>query len=128
MQMRVVPTISNVKGTDLFFAGQPFDLKVTYLPRGYDPAEAIANPTSLAVWMYENQGEQRFGDDNRLFVVLLDKDAPEKSWELKRNFDLLFERIVEFFDGEEVTEQDEMEFHFQGHAYRALSKVLMIVK
>lgn len=74
---KVVPTIKNIKGIDIFFAGQPFDLKVTYLPRDYSPVCAIENPKKLAIWMNENQGAQRFGADNRLFVVLLDKENPE---------------------------------------------------
>ncbi len=53
--------------------------------------------------MYENQGAQRFGSDNRIFVILLDKNKPEKSWELKRDFDLVFKRIDQFFDVESVT-------------------------
>jgi len=44
----------------------------------------------LVVWLYENQGAQRFGADNRLFVVLLDKKDIERSWELKRDFELVF--------------------------------------
>jgi len=76
---KVIPTIKNIKGIDIFFDGQPFDLKVTYLPRDYDPIYAVENPKELAIWMYENQGAQRFGADNRFFVILLDKENPESS-------------------------------------------------
>jgi len=123
---RVIPTIKNVKGVDLFFDGQPFDLKVTYIPRGYDPNDVISNPSNLIVWMYENQGAQRFGADNRLFVVLLDKKNPEKSWELKRNFELVFEKIDEFFDKENVSKNDEIVFSFGKNTYTAVSKMLLI--
>lgn len=125
---KVVPTIKNIKGIDIFFDGQPFDLKVTYLPREYDPQEAMRDPMHLAVWMYENQGEQRFGNDNRLFVVLLDKNNPERSWELKRNFDLVFQKIDEFFDKETVSEKDEIVFTYRRKTYTAVTKVLMIAK
>lgn len=125
---RVVPTIKNIKGIDVFFDGQPFDLKITPLPRNYDPDIAIQEPSSLAVWMYENQGAQRFGNDNRLFVVLLDKDSPEKSWELKRNFELIFQRIDDFFSKEKVSNKDEIGFSFSGRTYTAISKVLIITK
>lgn len=124
----VVPTIKHVKGVDLFFYGQPFDLKVTYLPRHYDPAEAIKSPTDIAVWMYENQGEQRFGADNRLFVVLFDSKNPEKSWELKRDFDLVFDRIDKFFDKEIITNSDEIVFSFKRQSYTAVTKVLIVTK
>jgi hypothetical protein len=90
-----------------FFDNQPFDLKVTYLPRDYDAIKAVRDPSKLAVWMYEHQGEERFGSDNRLFVVLLDQKNPEMSWELKRNFDLVFKNIDYFFDRQTVSSEDD---------------------
>jgi hypothetical protein len=125
---KVIPTIKNIKGIDIFFDGQPFDLKVTYLPREYNPVEAIKNPTNLAIWMYENQGAQRFGADNRLFVILLDKDNPERSWELKRDFNLVFQEIDNFFDRETVSKNDEIVFTFGRKTYTAVTKVLIITK
>ncbi len=125
---KVIPTLKNIKGIDIFFDGQPFDLKVTYLPRGYSPTAAIAEPEKLAVWLYENQGAQRFGADNRLFVVLLDKDSPERSWELKRDFALVFGRIDRFFDKETVSKRDEIIFTFGRKTYTAVTKVLLITK
>ncbi len=83
---KVIPTLKNIKGIDIFVDGQPFDLKTTYLPRDYDIQDVIKNPKNLAIWMYENQGAQRFGSDNRLFAILLDTKNPEESWKLKRNF------------------------------------------
>jgi len=126
--LKVIPTIKNVKGIDIFFDGQPFDLKVTYLPRGYSSNDAMSNPSDLAIWMYENQGAQRFGADNRLFVVLLDVDNPERSWELKRNFNLVFQKIDNFFNEEEVSNRDEVVFTFKRRTYTAIAKVLIITK
>ena len=125
---KVIPTIKNIKGIDIFFDGQPFDLKVTYLPRQYNPTDAIRNPSDLVIWMYENQGAQRFGADNRLFVVLLDKDNPERSWELKRDFALVFQKIDDFFSKEIVSKNDEIVFTFGRKTYTAVSKVLIITK
>jgi len=125
---KIIPTIKNIKGIDIFFDGQPFDLKVTYLSRGYNPTDAIKNPSDLAIWMYENQGPQRFGADNRLFVILLDKDNPERSWELKRDFTLVFQKIDNFFDRETVSKEDEIVFTFRRSTYTAVTKVLIITK
>ncbi len=125
---KVIPTIKNIKGIDIFFDGQPFDLKVTYLPREYNPVDAIKNPSELAIWLYENQGAQRFGSDNRLFVVLLDKDNPERSWELKRDFVLVFQMIDNFFNKETVSKKDEIVFTFGRKTYTAVTKVLIITK
>ena len=36
--------------------------------------EAQENPKLLAKWLYENQGEMRFGSENRLFLVLVETD------------------------------------------------------
>lgn len=123
---KVVPTLKNIKGVDIFFNGQPFDLKVTYLPRDYNADDAIENPKDLAVWMYENQGAQRFGADNRFFVVLLDKRSPERSWELKRDFNLVFQKIDTFFQQEAVSKNDEVIFTFGRQTYTAVSKVLIL--
>ena len=123
---KVVPTLKNIKGVDIFFNGQPFDLKVTYLPRDYNADDAIENPKDLAVWMYENQGAQRFGADNRFFVVLLDKRSPERSWELKRDFNLVFQKIDTFFQQEVVSKNDEVIFTFGRQTYTAVSKVLIL--
>lgn len=123
---RVVPTLKSVKGIDVFFDGQPFDLKVTSLPRDYDPTEAAEHPQQLAIWMYENQGAQRFGADNRFFVILFDKREPERSWELKRSFPLISERINGFFDTANVSEEDEVVFTFNQRTYTAVTKVLII--
>lgn len=125
---RVIPTIKNVKGVDLFFDGQPFDLKTTGLPRNYDPNTALESPSDLAIWMYENQGAQRFGSDNRLFVVLFDKENPDLSWQLKRDYDLVFTAIDDFFNKEEVSSDDEIVFTFAKKTYTAISKVLLITK
>jgi len=125
---RVIPTLKNIKGIDIFVGNQPFDLKTTYLPRNYDVEGAIKNPKKLAVWMYENQGAQRFGADNRLFVVLLDTRNRQDSWKLKRDFDLIFSKIDEFFAEEKVTPTDEVVFSFRRKTFTAISKVLLITE
>lgn len=125
---RVVPVLARIKGIDIFFDDQPFDLKITYLPANYDFDEAKSNPKDLAVWLYENQGAQRFGADNRLFVVLYDLSSPGNSWMLKRDFDLIENRITQFFNHEKVDTSDEVIFSFQNRTYTTISKLLFIFK
>ena len=60
--------------------------------------EAVENPHGLAKWLYENQGEMRFGSENRLFLVLVDTDDFTGSWKLKRNMDLLEPIIKNYLD------------------------------
>jgi len=125
---KIVPTLKNNFGVDIFFDGQPFDLKTTYLPRGYPIDEAIKNPRQLAVWMYENQGAQRFGADNRLFVILADKNNLDQSWKLKRDFDFVFGKIDQFFNNATVSPKDEIVFTFKKKSYTTISKILIITK
>lgn len=125
---RVIPTLSNLKGVDIFFNNQPFDLKITYLPKCYSLEEAIRNPKDLITWLYENQGAQRFGSHNRLFVVLTSKINLEDSWKLKRDFDFVFGEIDRFFDTASVSEQDEIVFNFSKKTYTTTSKILIITK
>ncbi len=124
----VVPTIKNVKGVDIFFRDYPFDLKITYLPRNYDLAIALDAPTDLARWLYENQGAQRFGAENRFYVVVIDRDDVDQSWRLKRDFTLLSARIDEFLNTATVSEDDRLEFVFNGRAYTPLCKILLITQ
>ena len=125
---KVIPTLSNLKGTDIFFDNQPFDLKITYLPKNYSLEEAVQNPKKLIVWLYENQGAQRFGSHNRFFVVLASKDNLENSWKLKRDFDFVFTEIDKFFDTASVSEKDEIVFAFKKKTYTTTSKILIITK
>ena len=125
---KVIPTLKNNFGVDIFFDNQPFDLKITYLPRGLTLEEALKNPKDLIIWLYENQGVQRFGSDNRLFVVLASKNNLEESWKLKRDFDFVFKEIDKFFDNSSVSIKDEIIFKFQKQTYTTISKILIISK
>ncbi|MBM3326621.1 MAG: hypothetical protein FJY65_06535 [Calditrichaeota bacterium] len=78
--------------------------------------------------MFENQGAQRFGADNRLFIILYDKSNPERSWELKREFNLVFDRIDRFFDSESVSAKDEIVFTFNHRTFTTVAKVLVVSK
>ncbi|MDR0874070.1 MAG: hypothetical protein LBN27_11490, partial [Prevotellaceae bacterium] len=60
--------------------------------------DAQDNPKLLAKWLYENQGEMRFGSENRLFLVLVDTDDFNNSWKLKRNIDLLKPTIENYLN------------------------------
>ncbi len=39
----------------------------------------------LIVWLYENQGEMRFGAENRLYLILADSKDFTESWETKES-------------------------------------------
>lgn len=125
---KVIPTLKNNFGVDIFFDNQPFDLKITYLPKNFTIEHALENPKDLVIWLYENQGPQRFGADNRLFVVLASKDNLAESWKLKRDFDFVFGEIDKFFDSATVSKEDEIIFTYKKRTYTAISKILFITK
>ena len=94
--------------------------------------EAQMNPKKLATWLYENQGEMRFGSENRLFLVLVDTEDFNGSWKLKRNLDLLRPSIFSYLDGFEGKDLKDLkiEFGFKGRAqiFTAITDVIFIVK
>ena len=99
------------------------------MPAGYsNAASVIYNPKELAIWLYENQGAQRFGADNRLFVILHDTQKSEDSWKIKRDINFIKQKIDRFFEQENISEEDEIVFNFQRQSYTAITKVLLIVK
>jgi len=125
---KIIPTLKNNFGVDIFFDNQPFDLKITYLPKEHSLEKSLKDPKGLIVWLYENQGAQRFGADNRLFVVLASKERLEESWKLKRDFDFVFGEIDKFFNRTIVSTKDEVVFTFKGKTYTTISKILIITK
>jgi hypothetical protein len=94
--------------------------------------EVQANPKILATWLYENQGEMRFGSENRLFLVLVDTDDFNSSWKLKRNFDLLkptIEAYLDDFKNKKIADL-KVKFNFKGkpQTFTALTDIIFVVK
>lgn len=94
--------------------------------------DAQVNPKLLAKWLYENQGEMRFGSENRLFLVLVDTEDFNNSWKLKRNIDLLKPTIVSYLDNfkNKKIEDLRVDFEFKGkpHGFSALADIIFVVK
>jgi hypothetical protein len=94
--------------------------------------EVQDNPKILAKWLYENQGEMRFGSENRLFLVLVDTDDFNSSWKLKRNIDLLKPTILKYLDDFKNKKISDLKvsFTFKGkpQTFTALADVIFVVK
>jgi hypothetical protein len=94
--------------------------------------DAIGNSKGLAKWLYENQGEMRFGSENRLFLVLVDTDDFNGSWKLKRNIDLLRPTIIKYLDDFKNKKISDLkvDFEFKGKAqtFTALTDIIFAVK
>ena len=94
--------------------------------------EAQQNPKILATWLYENQGEMRFGSENRLFLVLVDTEDFNNSWKLKRNLDLLKPAIQNYLDnfGAKKTTDLQVNFGYKGkvQSFTALTDIIFVIK
>lgn len=94
--------------------------------------ETILSPKLLAKWLYENQGEMRFGSENRLFLVLIDTDDFSNSWKLKRNIELLRPSIHSFLDNFSIKKVEDLniEFNYPGRPqlFHTLADIIFIKK
>lgn len=94
--------------------------------------EAQVNPKVLAKWLYENQGEMRFGSENRLFLVLVDTEDFNYSWKLKRDLALLKPTILAYLDEFKNKKIPDLKvsFEYKGklQTYSALTDVIFVVK
>lgn len=94
--------------------------------------EVQNNPKILATWLYENQGEMRFGSENRLFLVLVDTDDFNNSWKLKRNLELLKPTIMNYLDNFKSKNIDDLKvsFGYKGkpQTFTALTDIIFVVK
>ncbi|MBX2893459.1 MAG: hypothetical protein KF734_21275 [Saprospiraceae bacterium] len=94
--------------------------------------EAQSNPKILSKWLYKNQGEMRFGSENRLFLVLVDTEDFNNSWKLKRNLDLLKPTIQKYLDnfGNKKTEDLKVTFGYKGkpQTFTPLADIIFVVK
>lgn len=94
--------------------------------------EAQNDPKILATWLYENQGEMRFGSENRLFLVLVDTEDFSNSWKLKRNKDLLQPTILQYLDNFDNKSSNDLriEFNYKGKAqvFSALTDIIFVIR
>lgn len=93
-------------------------------------SDSLNNPHTLIKWLYENQGEMRFGSENRLFLILVDKTDFNNSWKLKRNIELLRPSINEYLDKFSSKNIDNLKvtFNYKEKNYQALADIIFIIK
>ena len=86
---------------DFYWRGLPFDLKISRFPRAYPrPFEfARQQPHHLAQWQYQNQSKQgRYHTGNRFFIILHHAAQPERVWQIRRDFRMIYSRLKQFLD------------------------------
>lgn len=90
--------------------------------------EAQRNPVELMKWLYENQGEMRFGAENRIYLILADIKDLSQSWKMKRAFSIIEPKVNQYIANFSSTSLKTIKFEFKKNVYTALSDILFIVK
>lgn len=91
-------------------------------------SEAQADTKELITWLYANQGEMRFGAENRIFVILVDSTAIDQSWKMKRAFALIEPRVTNYLNKFNSSSLQHIDFMFKGNQYQTLSDAIFVVK
>ena len=91
-------------------------------------ADAQNNKNDLMTWLYANQGEMRFGAENRLFVVLFDSSDMSQSWKMKRAFEQIEPAVNSYLDNFTNKSLSRIDFSFKGNNYSCLADVIFVVK
>ena len=91
-------------------------------------SEAQTNPIEIMSWLYANQGEMRFGAENRLFLILVDATDINQSWKMKRAFSLIEPKVNEYLNDFDENRLKQIDFTFNGKCYKSLADVIFIVK
>lgn len=90
--------------------------------------DAERNKEDLMKWLYENQGEMRFGAENRLFLVLVDSSDMTQSWRMKRAFEQIEPAVKNYLDGFTKASLSKINFTFKDKDYNSLADVIFVVK
>jgi len=69
----------------------------------------------------------RFGAENRLFLILVNRNNMDESWEMKRQFDFIEPKVNDFLNHFSDSTLKEIPFTFSGRHYRALADVIFII-
>lgn len=90
--------------------------------------DAQTNKEDLMTWLYANQGEMRFGSENRIFVILVDSSDMNDSWKMKRAFSLIEPMIQNYLDNYGHSSLKEVNFTFKKESYKSLADIIFVVK
>lgn len=90
--------------------------------------DAQQNPDELMRWLYEKQGEMRFGAENRLFIILADCANLDQSWKMKRAFSIIEPKVKDYIENFSDSTLKPIHFTFKKRNFTALADTLFIVK
>lgn len=90
--------------------------------------EAKQNPIEIMTWLYEHQGERRFGAENRIYLILYDTEEFENSWKLKRAYNLIKPIVTDYLNSFSSTQLKQIDFQFKDKKYKTLADTIFIIK
>lgn len=90
--------------------------------------DAQTNTMELMTWLYANQGEMRFGAENRLFVILVNTTDMNQSWKMKRAFSLIEPKVNDYLDNFNESSLKEVNFTFKKNNYKSFADIIFVVK
>ena len=91
-------------------------------------ADAQNNKNDLMTWLYANQGEMRFGAENRLFLVLVDSSDLSQSWKMKRAFEQIEPAVNSYLNKFTNNSLNRIDFSFKGKKYSSFADLIFVVK
>lgn len=86
------------------------------------------NPIELMTWLYENQGEMRFGAENRIYLILANTDSLKDSWKLKRAISQLEPIVYEYLKSFSQDSLTKIDFRFKKQQFQTLSDVIFLIR
>lgn len=90
--------------------------------------EAQGHPEELMKWLYENQGEMRFGAENRIYLILIDTNSLEQSWKLKRAFSIIEPIVDEYLDSFSSNSLKRIDFKFKMRTFSSMADIIFIIR
>ena len=94
--------------------------------------EAQRTPKLLTKWLYEHQGELRFGSENRLFLVLVDSKDFTQSWKLKRNVGMLRPIVNKYLNSLKSRDLKKLEISYtfkkNPQVFKSLADIIFVVR
>lgn len=90
--------------------------------------DAQNNPIELMTWLYENQGELRFGAENRLYLILADTVNYNESWKMKRAISLIEPKVSDYLKNFSNQSLKQIDFIYHNQAYSSMADAIFVLR
>jgi len=119
------------KKVDFYINDIPFDHKTTVIPNVFhkkiNNIDQDETKIELIKWLYKNQSkEQREHYSNRIFVVLINKEDPKKSWKMKAEIEKIKSEIYSYMSYINNGQKSFFNFHDKKKNIRFSSDIIVV--